>query len=501
MKPFLNGSVVRSFLQLAACILFLLSAPRTEAFALLGPFQSWMQETNGFSRSRDIGGPMALGEEYRWNVPVVTYGFDPSFDAFFGSNGIAAVEAAISILNALPTASEINLADFPLDTRKRNPEGAEGNLFDLKSTVLSVLVEQLGLAEPTRNLFVLRQWVPAFIVMVEEPDWSFWAVPYYILKLNFDPESRIESSWINETLWSAKVLSASHSDVVEFPVDPLAPQFMCVADRALLPGEFYENLTRDDVGGLRYLLSATNVNFEMLLPDVRGAGSNAACLVRHALRPGVEKIIFVRQPYDELLERFQPLTNRYVDRIIVNGMVVSQQVERVTIQPDFLFVASDMGEREPFPPSHVRTDTSEWWNAAAYLGLMGAGPGLIRPPVTIRFHTRDAVDVYSASWGTQVHLDRWAWLDKSTNAPIVFPEQVPSRENLTVRFWLHNYSSLPIVNYRFELPVPTGAQVMLQSSTNLIDWKSEATLLNTGEIIDWNWWRYDSQHFFRVIAP
>ena len=44
---------------------------------------------------------------------------------------------------------------------------------------------------------------------------------------------------------------------------------------ATSPGYFFNGLTRDDVGGLRYLLSTNNVNLESLLPDVYGAGTNA----------------------------------------------------------------------------------------------------------------------------------------------------------------------------------------------------------------------------------
>lgn len=53
----------------------------------------------------NIGGPMALGEEYRWNMPIITYGFDKSFLDYFGRPGVDAVEAAIQVINDLPPAS------------------------------------------------------------------------------------------------------------------------------------------------------------------------------------------------------------------------------------------------------------------------------------------------------------------------------------------------------------------------------------------------------------
>ena len=48
-----------------------------------------------------------LGEEYRWNSPIITYNFDESFLNYFGSNGVVAVEKGIDILNSIPAASVI----------------------------------------------------------------------------------------------------------------------------------------------------------------------------------------------------------------------------------------------------------------------------------------------------------------------------------------------------------------------------------------------------------
>src|SRR5208282_3002698 len=99
----------------ASLILFWLIqiAPAAFGFALLGPFAPWMEETNDLRQPGDIGGPMDIGSGYRWNVPVVTYGFDQSFLDYFGTNGVAAVEGAIQILNSLPPASIAVPTDYP----------------------------------------------------------------------------------------------------------------------------------------------------------------------------------------------------------------------------------------------------------------------------------------------------------------------------------------------------------------------------------------------------
>jgi hypothetical protein len=38
------------------------------AFSLLGPYAKWMDTTNGYRQPGDIGGPMNIGQGYRWNV-------------------------------------------------------------------------------------------------------------------------------------------------------------------------------------------------------------------------------------------------------------------------------------------------------------------------------------------------------------------------------------------------------------------------------------------------
>jgi hypothetical protein len=75
------------FCLLLACLAIGLVSQSARAFSLLGPVQPWMQASNGVISPWDIGGPMQITNEYRWNVPVVTYGFDKSFLAFFGTNG------------------------------------------------------------------------------------------------------------------------------------------------------------------------------------------------------------------------------------------------------------------------------------------------------------------------------------------------------------------------------------------------------------------------------
>ncbi len=75
-------SIGFAWVMIIGCLL-LLSSNTARAFALLGPAAPWMQATNDMSLEGDIGGPMDVTNEYRWNVPVLTYGFDQSFVDYF----------------------------------------------------------------------------------------------------------------------------------------------------------------------------------------------------------------------------------------------------------------------------------------------------------------------------------------------------------------------------------------------------------------------------------
>src|SRR5579871_5954513 len=74
-------------------------------FALLGPLTSqsgrdtWQVPDIGYDLPGDIGTPRNIGEEYRLNVPFLYYCYDANFSGYFGSNGEAAVDSDITLLN------------------------------------------------------------------------------------------------------------------------------------------------------------------------------------------------------------------------------------------------------------------------------------------------------------------------------------------------------------------------------------------------------------------
>ena len=108
----LVGHMKRKMCIIQTAALLALSVARVEHFPLWA-LRELDDQTLGYQQPGDIGGPMDINEEYRWNVPVVTYAFDQSFLDYFGSNGVAAVEQAIGVINELPPASSIDLDQLP----------------------------------------------------------------------------------------------------------------------------------------------------------------------------------------------------------------------------------------------------------------------------------------------------------------------------------------------------------------------------------------------------
>ena len=144
---------------LAALVLGFESA---RGFSLNGPIGAtadpWQVGNIGYNLPYDIGGPKNLGEEFRWNTPLIYYAFDQNFLDYFGTNGVAAVEQAIAILNGLTNFSKYStdLSEFPLESQRINNRAQALHLLDLKSTTLELMVEELGLTFVDRYTWTIR---------------------------------------------------------------------------------------------------------------------------------------------------------------------------------------------------------------------------------------------------------------------------------------------------------------------------------------------------------
>jgi len=292
--------MIKSFLWVGLLVLGLQSA---RAFSLAGPIGNnpkpsggagikgdlWQLPVIGYGLAGDINAPKNIGEEYRPNIPVMYYACDANFLGFFGSNGVVAVNQAFDILNSAFTNNPTGLAngldgysadlsEFSLETRHMNYQAQAMGLYDLKSWTLGVMTEQLGLADPVRYNFTLHD-------RLHEPGAGIPPCPggmdYLVVQRNFDfittPLNQLQySPYINDTLYSYHIvefctgpnpLATTYFPALgtPFALDPLADTYSSVASWVSGTagfGVFFSGLTRDDVAGLRYLLTANNINFE-----------------------------------------------------------------------------------------------------------------------------------------------------------------------------------------------------------------------------------------------
>jgi hypothetical protein len=148
------------------------------------------------------------------------------------------------------------------------------------------------------------------------------------------------------------------------------------------------------------------------------------------LRPGIERVQFVKASYDSLLGRtFQPITNYYTMQLINDSQVVTQFFQRVVLAPDILLTAANDIAANTFDGSIVRNIVFDEDNIGAGL----AGPGTINPRTTISYNKIG--NAYENGFpftvlgtnafvleASQMPVLQWASFDASTNDPVVYPD-------------------------------------------------------------------------------
>ncbi len=426
-------------------------------FALLGPFDTTFQTVAiGYGIDGDIGGPMNLSEGYRWNVKTIYYGFDPSFMHYFGLPGSNAVVQALETFNKLPAMSKLSrtLSEYPTDTTRINYRAASLGILDLKSHVLAIMLEELGLASPERYVWTLRSRTP----IAGTPDFQ-----YVVIQRNFDPVTGAPSQYVNDTLYYYTIQDpialsdgTTFADAVEFPVDPLQ-NFTAVVTTVDsiyglggISGSYFTGLTRDDVAGLRYLYnkSLANSYVENLVTNaIAGTGGRAFTpvggtnvLVTTAVRTGVDKFVFKLAKNDSLFGPFIVFTNQNnTDTYFTNSHKMTQTYARAMTQPDIVFAAGDLGLNAANVP-FLASRSTRWVNNAALNTFSGtgptAGPGNIEPGIVITFSKLgpftvnqgpSSLDQMTAAIGAV-----WGSYDGTTNEPIVYP-QPPGEVGFTVQ--------------------------------------------------------------------
>jgi hypothetical protein len=393
-----------------------------------------------------------------------------------------------------------------LDSQQVNYAAQVLSLYDLKSETLSLLLEQMGLAQPTRYIFVLRQWDPIFLTHPNEDDWPDGTIPNYIMLRNFNPGTFLPSFYVNQVLFGSYIESGVDNVIFTFRPDPNASPYSTVAEHQQVVGGYHAGLTKDDVGGLQYLLSSNNINYESQQPILPKLGNRILArqrVINGVWRPGVEKITFVAQSSGAQPGSFRPMTLRFTDVYLRNNIPTQHRIQRIVLQPDFLFSAADTGEKSPLTPWTVRTGTTNWLNYAVENGNpSGEGPGVIVPPIKITFHKLGCLVWSGDNYRPQIISQNWASFDGSTNSLIVYPTGTPSGP-MTVRLRYFNNSPSPIdqiENQTWHLLVPVGGTASLQVSLDQINWTPLVSVTNTGAVIEWYYiGNTNSPKSFRIV--
>jgi len=477
------------------------------AFSMAGPFAAWMTTDIGYNlpiigtaRAGDVAGPMNLGEEYRWNSPVITYSYDRTFEEYFGTEGIEAVESAIRILNALPRVSEMSedLSEYPLSAARINNTATEMRILDIKTMVLSILLEHMGLVAPERYAWTLRARVPTPV-----PD----LFTYAVVQRNFDPISFEPTPYVNGTRYTYRIrrsLVPDYSEAVEVELDPTVPNISVAGISATQAGNLFgitrgqriiqsmglyvSGITRDDVGGLRYLYHPENVNVETIPSDAvgdssggftpggantqdnspwglpggvfggltnvtAGLGNTNSSFIYQGPRPGVDRIEFRRIPRSTTTN--QAFIVRYQESLInegVNGITRKvQTVTRVIQNPDITFVAADLGIAPnvafAYPYARVpQFNNNSTLNSTSIESTVGPGtmgPGVAAAgSITVNARMEIAlskIGLWNFHIGNTSEEDRllgfdpgsgfaWGSFDGSTNTPVFFPKSLSMKE-------------------------------------------------------------------------
>jgi hypothetical protein len=195
---FTSTSMFRFLKKVICAMLGLAAIQQASAFSVYGPAETWQTPTLDYLTrywygDTELGGPKNFNLGSRLNVPIITYGFDYTFLDYFGAQGVAAVDSAMNELNNLPGASETHLKKFlTQDNQVINYTAQALTLLDLKSTVMWLMMEHMGLIGET-HVWDLH-------ARTAEPGTCQFA--YIVINRSYDPVSYDPSAYVNGVLYS-----------------------------------------------------------------------------------------------------------------------------------------------------------------------------------------------------------------------------------------------------------------------------------------------------------
>jgi hypothetical protein len=290
---------------------------------------------------------------------------------------------------------------------------------------------------------------------------------YLVINRNFDPVTYVPTAYVNGTLYTFDIVDGCPvgtqvGDAYERPADTTqtALAYTAVATKeAIKAGGFFLGLTRDDVGGLRYLYRKDHYEVEALDPEAAAGGIGAASgswqivettnLVtttpvtgggtvasnQPGIYGGVEKITFVKVHYDSLLSAtFIPITYHYTMPYVTNGVLFQVPITRTVTAPDIVFSAGDLVANNPLG-YNIYSRGPIGGYVVDGTAQLSAGGNVVSSVYSPRFFvTFNSVGPLYLGEGVAgigpSFLDQdtgfypvfwWGSFDGSTNAPILFP--------------------------------------------------------------------------------
>ena len=296
------------------CILFfLIQVLPARAFVLMG--LPGTNEVASFNYTDEFGAPKDISWQgtkrfFRWNTPSFVYSFDASFVNYFGLEGMEAVDDAFAVVNEFYVnedyqgVSQLDLAKHGFlgnhNTTWINSSAENAQIIDIKSLVLGMLVNQLGLGNPHR-------W--AFSITAQRTNSIGSQLIFETRLRNYDPITYLPADIINGVKYSYRLVTDATNATVSNPTFGVADMEEFTTDTsgnawssvAAITDAFYGNtslywtdtpslfnfgvyydglnamggqykrrhaLTYDDAGGLKYLYSTNNFIYEQLPANV-----------------------------------------------------------------------------------------------------------------------------------------------------------------------------------------------------------------------------------------
>jgi len=383
-----------------------------------------------------------LAQGSRLNVAISTYAYDPTFIAYYGQAGVKAVDAAFAILNGLPPASTADLSQFATQGNQQiNYTARALSMLDLKSTVLQLMIEHLGLLGETH----------VFDMYAQQTINATTCESAYVVGIdNFDPITWNPSTYVNGTPYTYVIqdgcpaglaFTDAMEDADDEPGINLASSAVATQE-ALQIGGYYVRITRDDMAGLRYLYNKNNFRYESMFTDVYASGAtsiatspfnpvgatnsstNSTTNSLPIVMGGVEKVEFLKwNNYSPLATNVTNVLS-YTVTYITNYTIQKTVLWRSNTVPDIIITATNLLTTSATSITDTPYERTYAWIASPETNF----PSVASPTMSLVINDVGPLAINESPnfmQGSALFITpffQFGSFDGTTNPPIVFPQ-------------------------------------------------------------------------------